>query len=40
VRVVRRQDRRSIYLSLTPNGTKFANWVAETLGRAFGNPAA
>ena len=39
VRVVKRQDRRSIYLSLTPNGAKFAGWVAESLGRAFGNAA-
>lgn len=40
VRMVSRQDRRSIYLSLTPNGIKFANWVADTLGKAFRNRAA
>jgi DNA-binding MarR family transcriptional regulator len=40
VRVVKRQDRRSVYLTLTPNGAKFASWVAESLGRAFGKTAA
>ncbi len=31
VRVVKRQDRRSIYLALTPEGARFVNWIAESL---------
>ena len=31
-RVVQRQDRRSIYLTLTPKGNEFTDWIAECLG--------
>jgi DNA-binding MarR family transcriptional regulator len=39
VRVIQRHDRRSIYLTLTPKGSKFVNWVAAALGGALGAPA-
>ena len=39
VRVIRRDDRRSIYLTLTPKGAKFVNWVAASLGGTMGTPA-
>ncbi len=37
VREVPPNDRRSIYLSLTPKGHQFALWIGESLERAFGN---
>lgn len=39
-RVVQRQDRRSIYLTLTPKGGQFLDWIAECLGETAGVAAA
>lgn len=35
-RVVQRQDRRSIYLTLTPKGAQFVDWIAECIGETAG----
>ncbi len=37
VREIPPNDRRSIYLTLTPLGTRFANWIGDSLERAFGD---
>ncbi len=37
VREVLPNDRRSIYLSLTKEGTQFALWIGDSLGGAFGH---
>lgn len=39
VRVIQRHDRRAIYLTLTPKGAQFVNWVAASLGGTLGAPA-
>ena len=37
VREIFPNDRRSIYLTLTPQGTRFAAWIGNSLEKAFGD---